>query len=254
MAVWVVGGTTEGRKIACWLAEQHISVILTVATGYGAAVLPSLSYLTVVVGRLAVAEMDAFLAQYQPVLVIDATHPYAREVTINVQQACQRGGYDYIRVVRPKSKSGDWLTVDSATEAVEVLSHTQGNIFLTTGSKDLEFFARLPDYKERIFLRILPSRLSLDKALTLGFPPSRIICMQGPFSQALNQLMFQECKAMYVVTKDSGITGGFPEKVRAAKEAGSLLMVLKRTEEDGILYREIVDKVQRYFPHIGGPV
>ena len=114
-----------------------------------------------------------------------------------------------------------------------VLSHTDGNVFLTTGSKDLDVFTHVPAYEKRLYVRVLPLRDSLERALFLGYAPGHIICMQGPFSTELNVAMFRQYKARFVVTKDSGKPGGFAEKQEAARMAGAQLIVVGRPPETG---------------------
>lgn len=85
--------------------------------------------------------------------MIDATHPYATIVTSTVQKACKETGCEYLRLVRPAAEEHkNCIIVQDFNEAVELLSHTEGNIFLTTGSKTLQEFTSVPDYKERIAL------------------------------------------------------------------------------------------------------
>ena len=84
---------------------------------------------------------------------------------------------------------------------------------------------------ERIWLRILPSLEGLRMCLDAGFPAKHIICMQGPFSEELNEAMFRACGAQILLTKDTGSAGGFPEKLAAAKKCGMKVFVIKRPED-----------------------
>ncbi len=160
-----------------------------------------------------------------------------------MQKACEESNCKYLRLVRPVADEHEnCITVQDFNEAVELLSHTEGNIFLTTGSKTLQEFTSVPDYKERIALRILPMPDSLNKALELGYKPANIICMQGPFSELLNIEMMKRYNTRYLVTKDSGSVGGFEEKARAAAKAGAELIVIARNGlEQGTGYSEIVN-------------
>ena len=97
----------------------------------------------------------------------------------------------------------------------------------------MDIFATVPDYRERMYLRILPLPSSLERALNLGYDPAHMICMQGPFSADLNAAMFAQTRASYVVTKDSGQAGGYGEKEEGARRAGAVLIVVKRTAEKG---------------------
>lgn len=232
--VWLFGGTTEGRELAELLQQKPVELYVSVATDYGASLVSKGSHCTVLTERMDYAAMVRFLAEKKPVLVIDATHPYAVAVTANIQDACHDGGTPYMRVIRPVSDDAGWVTVASMEEAVDFLKQTTGPIFLTTGSKDLDVFTHLPAYRERIAIRILSSQSSLDRAMSLGYAGKRIVCMQGPFEKDLNVAMFRHFQAAYVVTKDSGKAGGFAEKVIAARDAGATLLVVGRRPEKGL--------------------
>ena len=60
-----------------------------------------------------------------------------------------------------------------------------------------------------------------------------ILAMQGPFSQELNEALIRQYHIAWVVTKDGGTAGGFPEKARAAETTGAELIVLCRPEDQG---------------------
>lgn len=243
--IWLVAGTTEGRKLAAAVAAfPEITVYVSVATAYGAALLPQLPNVKILQQRMDEKDMRTFLNQTSPELVLDATHPYATVVTKTLQQTCIETGTEYWRIVRPVGKYEHSIMVANIEEAVEVLSHTTGTIFLTTGSKNLPDFTHVPCYGERMVVRILPMTDSLEKALILGYDRRRIICMQGPFSEAMNEAMFTQFQTRYVVTKDSGATGGFPEKEAAAEKIGAKLVVIARDMEQGNSYQEILQKLQ----------
>ena len=161
-AVWIAGGTTEGRLLAEYAAGLPMTVYVSVATDYGAA-LPKADNIRVVRRRMDRQAMIDFLRAYHIRLAVDATHPYAAAVTDNILAACREGRVPYCRVVRPCTEHGGVVTVDSMEGAAEMLSHTTGRIFLTTGSKDLDIFAAVPDYRERMYLRILPLSSSLSE-------------------------------------------------------------------------------------------
>ena len=86
--VIVFAGTTEGYEISRWLSEKKVSVLSCVATEYGARALRESEYLKVQAGRLDQEEMKKLLKEERPELVVDATHPYAVEVTKNIKTAC----------------------------------------------------------------------------------------------------------------------------------------------------------------------
>lgn len=239
--IWLIGGTSEGRKLIKELADLDIEIYVSVATEYGASLIEPQSNVTVMAKRMDLETMCSFLQEKQPSFVVDATHPYATIVTETVQEACRREDCKYLRLVRPVGESGNYTRVADFGEAVELLNHLEGKIFLTTGSKNLPDFVAVNDYQERIALRILPMQDSLSTALSLGYKPANIVCMQGPFSKELNIAMLKKFGSKFMVTKDSGSVGGFEEKVEAAEAAGAKLIVIGRAfEEQGSGYSEIV--------------
>ena len=232
MKIFLFGGTAEGHLLAERLAEAGNFVTYAVATEYGQAVLEPRDNLTVLVGRLTAGEMAERLEGFD--VVVDATHPYADKVSENIRAAAEQMATPYYRLLRPREEAEDVLWADSPADAAAKLQNLPGNVLLTTGSKDLKTFTAVKDYPSRLFVRVLPSVESLTAALSLGYPASHVICMQGPFPQALNQAMMEAVGAKVLVTKDTGKAGGFLEKAEAARAAGAKLLVIRRpTEETG---------------------
>ena len=77
-----------------------------------------------------------------------------------------------------------------------------------------------------------------------GITGKQIIAMQGPFSEEMNRALLQQTKAAWLVTKDTGITGGFPEKVRAARSLGVRLVIIRRPEESGLDYESVLQVLE----------
>ena len=178
-------------------------------------------------------------------LVIDATHPYAVEVTKNIRSAAEAAGLPYLRLLRQSDGEDLCHKADTMAAAAEMLLQLPGNVLLTTGSKELNYFA-LPGLVERCFPRVLPMTDSLERCLSLGFPPKNIICMQGPFSREMNVATLHQFDIKTLVTKNTGSYGGFREKADAAREAGCALLVVERpVEEQGLLMDEMQDTIVR---------
>ena len=74
-----------------------------------------------------------------------------------------------------------------------------------------------------------------------GIPHRNIIAMQGPFSKELNAAMIRQYGVRYLVSKDGGGPGGFPEKAAAAKETGAQLIVLRRPADSGFGFEEVLN-------------
>lgn len=242
MKILLFGGTAEGHALALALAQAGHSVTCCVATDYGRDVLAPAENLTVRTGRMDEAQMRCKLQSGYDV-VIDATHPYAAQVSENIRAAAKKASVPYDRLIRPREQAEHVLWADSPEDAVRMLEDIPGNILLTTGSKDLAAFATLPDFARRVWARVLPSMDSLSHALSLGFPAAHIICMQGPFSQELNVATLRQIDAKTLVSKDTGRAGGFAEKAQAAEQAGATLLVIRRpTVEAGLTLEEMLQK------------
>jgi len=128
------------------------------------------------------------------------------------------------------------LEFSSNFEAVNYLLNTEGNILLTTGSKEISAFSGLSN---RIFPRVLPSIDSINACISAGIPSKNIIAMQGPFSTALNEAIIKEFDCKYLVSKLSGRSGGFDDKHEAAKNTGCIpVIILPKTEITGISVEE----------------
>ena len=233
----VFGGTTESRT----LLERGIPALCCVATDYGAKLLEGLDNVTPLVGRLDAPAMEALFRREGITHVIDATHPYAVEVTRNIRAACEAAGIKLLRVARPRTPLPESAVVAaSAEEAAELLNATDEKVLLTVGSKELPAFAGVTNAKARLFARVLPTSSVIAQCEALGYDAGHIVAMQGPFSRAMNEAMFAATGAKTLVTKDGGASGGMEDKLAAAESAGARVIVIGRSAEDGATLDEAV--------------
>ena len=232
----VFAGTTEGYALCEFLAENRVSVYACAATEYGGSLLQENEFLHVSAGRLKTEHMEELFRKENPEIVLDATHPYAAEVTKNIRTACESAGVLYQRILRPEGeKNSEAIYVESTEEAAAFLSGTEGNIFLTTGSKELAKFTGIPDYKERLFARVLSIPSVIRSCAELGIEGKHLIGMQGPFSAEINEAMLRQFQCSYLVTKDTGLAGGFPEKMEACQRCGVTPVIIGRPlKEEGL--------------------
>lgn len=249
--ILIFAGTTEGRTLAERLLDAGRLVHICVATEYGEEVLFKHDHLTIHRGRLSCDEMEQLIRRTPWEMVIDATHPYAVEVSKNIKQACSRTNQEYVRFLRKQETvrhDAHIRYVDSIEEVAAYLNQTEGNILLTTGSKELpSYLAQLNDLS-RVYARILADAPTVEKCHELGLHGKQIICMQGPFSTELNAAMLKQVQAAYLVTKDTGAAGGFLEKIEGAKQAGAKVLVIRRpVKESGYDLEELLE-------HLGIPV
>lgn len=241
--ICVFAGTTEGRTLAEFLCAQNVQVTACVATEYGETLMQPGENLHVSAQRLTEEQMKARFLSEQFDLVVDATHPYAPIVTENIAAACQETKTEYLRLLRDGSDAPeDAVFAESIEEAVSYLNGTEGTILLTTGSKELSKYTDLRDFTERVYARVLPMEDSLRLCQAAGLKPSHILAMQGPFSREMNVAMLRSVGAAYMVTKLSGSTGGYDEKVAAARQAGAKLVVIGRPpQRQGLSYPETLE-------------
>ena len=236
----VFAGTSEGRGLVKWLsAFENLSVTACAATEYGGELLEEIPGVTVSTRRLDQAQMEAFFREEGFGYVVDATHPYAPIVTKNIRAACEATGTPYLRLLRDGGLPEDCVCVESTAEAVQWLQSREEPVLLTVGSKELSAYAGLPGFGERYYARVLPVADSIELCKQAGVPTAHIIAMQGPFTRELNEALLHATGAGILVTKQTGIKGGFWEKVEAARHCGALLLVIGRPDHvAGLSFQE----------------
>ena len=238
--ILIFAGTTEGRILCEYLCDQEISTTASVATEYGETVLPNSTFLQVLVGRMDRKKMVEVITSMNYKVVVDATHPYAVEVTNNIKAACKDSNIQYVRLLRERIDSQDAIYEDCVEGVVEFLNSHNGNALITTGSKDLKVFTKVEGYATRLTARVLPTWEVVKNCIELGFTGRNLICMQGPCSEEMNYATLKETGASYLVTKEAGTYGGFIEKINAAKKAGVEVIVIRRPQEElGISLSEV---------------
>ena len=192
-------------------------------------------------------QIEMFLHDQKIDLVIDATHPYAQSVTANIKAACQKMQVCILRCLREESPCPEHVvSVENIAQAVDFLGKTKGNILITTGSKELAEYTRMEEYKDRCYARVLSVRKAVEESIRLGFEGAHLIAMQGPFSEEMNIALIHQVHAEYFVTKESGHTGGFADKLAAARHTGATLVVVRRPGEEGQSMDEICEYLKAY--------
>ncbi|MEG1850180.1 MAG: precorrin-6A/cobalt-precorrin-6A reductase, partial [Oscillospiraceae bacterium] len=95
----IFAGTVEGRQLAEALSKRGIRPTVSVATPYGGSLLRGLDA-EILCGRLDRPQMASLMRREGFTLVLDATHPYAAEVTATIRAACGETGLPYLRLRR----------------------------------------------------------------------------------------------------------------------------------------------------------
>jgi precorrin-6A/cobalt-precorrin-6A reductase len=230
--IWIIGGTKNAIDICRLLASSRWPIVVSVTTGYGKQ-LAELNGVEIIQGKLNEAEMAGWVASKNIKLIVDASHPFAAEVSENSMTVAKRADVPYIRFERLNPVFDAKYVADYA-EAIDYLRGTTGNILLTTGSKNIAKF--VPLGVDRLYARVLSSSESIGQCETSGFVPSRIIGLSGVSSVGLNVALMKQFDIKYLVTKESGAEGGVSQKVEAAKIVAAHVVIIKRPM---IVYPEI---------------
>ena len=253
----IFAGTTEGRRLSEYLAVAEIAHTISVATEYGEIVLKEHPLVKVHQGRMNQEEIESFLKDKKFAVAIDATHPFAKDITYNIKTAIEKLNVQgieisYLRLNRDDIEqkgngSEENIRYFETNEAcAEALSYTKGNILLTTGSKELSRYCISEELKHRLYVRVLPAMESLSLCMEQGICGKQLIAMQGPFTAEMNAALIRQYRISCLVTKESGISGGYQEKLAAAKETGIRTFVIGRPKESGgYSFVELCDELEK---------
>lgn len=246
--ILIFSGTTEGRCLAQILSKGEICSVVCVATEYGDIVMPELKNVHIHQGRMDQEDMVAFMRKEEYYVVVDATHPFAVVASENIKKSAKETGIPYLRLKRDTktSKNEEAFLFQNVDSCIKALEHTTGNILLTTGSKELAKYCVKEELRNRIYARVLPGEESIALCKKAGIKGKQIIAIQGPFSEELNIALMHQYNIRYMVTKESGRTGGFFEKVSAAKKAGVKIYVIGNPEqEQGLSFTEVIEVLKK---------
>lgn len=234
--IFVAAGTQDGREIVRRLCAAGYDVAASVVSSYGEQLLSEQREAGG--GKLLINDtpldedgLHAFFKEHGVHLFVDATHPYAVNVSRNAMKAAAEEKIPYIRYERNMTDIScrNVHLVHSYEEAAEVSSRLGKTVFLTTGSRNLERFVKAPPLADATLIaRVLPTSEVIALCEGLGLTPAQIIAMQGPFSRELNRSMYEKYHADVIVTKNSGTIGGTDEKFQAAEDLGLPVVVIDR--------------------------
>ena len=247
--ILIFAGTTEGRELSEYLAAAGIAHTLCVATEYGKIVLKEHPCVKVHKGRMDREEMEIYIKNGNFGAVVDATHPYAEVVTQNIRHAMQDMDIPYLRLKRESNVTSSYEKIQYFKDSVScarALEKTDGNILLTTGSKELSVFVKFIDKKERLYARVLPGIESLQLCMDCGIAGRQILALQGPFSTQMNEAMLRQYQIKWLVTKASGNAGGYQEKLDAAQNLDIPVFVIGcPAEQECHTFEEVCGQLEK---------
>ena len=235
--ILVLAGTIDGRQIAEALTKNNYKCIVSV---FGENAVSLIEGQNVVSGGMNYNEMLKFFDENKITTVVDATHPFATDVSQNAILACKDVNINYIRFERDSINNNysNITLFSSHQEVIDKLNQTNENIFLTIGTKSLDLYTKWINDLNRLTARVLSDTKSVQKCVDLGLNPKQIIAVCGAFSAKFNHQMFLEFGANVIVTKESGTVGGVLEKIEAAKMLNIPIYIVKRPKVE---YPHIVD-------------
>ncbi len=221
MNVLILGGTSEASALASALAERSIPALFSYA---GRVATPKPQPLPTRVGGFGgVKGLAAFLADKRITHLVDATHPFAEQMSRNVITAARQSGIRVIALTRPpwEPTSGDrWQRVASIDAAVSALAGPPQRVLLAIGRMHLAAFAAHPQHH---YLLRLVDRFEVPPPL----PCHHVILDRGPFTLGGDLALLREHGIQRLVCKNSGGDGAV-SKLTAARRLGLPVVMIER--------------------------
>ena len=220
--ILILGGTGEAMKLAAALAARpDLPALLSFAGRTKAPLLPSIP--SRIGGFGGVDGLAAYLTAMKTPLVIDATHPFAAQMSQNAAQACARLGVPRLTFTRRPwtPEPGDrWIEVADIEAAVDTLGEKPAHVFLTVGRLSLGAFKRAPQHSY--------VARSIDQPDASELPPRcRILLARPPFALAEERALMDAERFDFLCTKNSG--GAATEnKLLAARALGLRVIMVNR--------------------------
>jgi precorrin-6A/cobalt-precorrin-6A reductase len=154
-------------------------------------------------------------------LLIDATHPFAAQISWNAAQAASTVGIPSLMLVRPawiRDSQDSWIEVESIDRAVAAMPTTAARIFLTIGRQQLAAFATLTD-------RWCLMRSIDPPAPDMPLPPGKILLDRGPFSLEQERQLLRAYRIDTIVSKNSGGAATYAKMIAARELRLTVVMV-----------------------------
>ena len=172
-------------------------------------------------------------------LVVDATHPYATQISANAQAACAAAGVPRLMLVRPPwtRQAGDnWIVVSDAAEAAARVPEFGSRAFLTLGSGDVSAFAGLDGVC--LLLRVA------EELEQLPLPGAELVVGRGPFREADEQRLLTEWRIDVIVSRNSGGPATSAKITAARRLAIPVIMIERPPPEPGQRAGDIEEAVE----------
>ena len=212
--ILVFGGTTEGRKAVEVLEEAGNAYYYSTKTGEQDITLHHGSRLD---GALDAEAMQAFCRDRDIRLMVDAAHPFASQLHQTIAQVSESQDIPAIRFERIyPPRDPDIIWIDDYSQ----IPHDIHSLLATTGVQSIARLKPIEAEGIKVYYRILNRESSKASALRQGASEQQLCYYEHPDDIPI--------EADALLLKESGVSGGFPEKVEAAKARGMRIIALKR--------------------------
>lgn len=237
----ILGGTTEAAALARQASNAGIKAVVSLAGRVNA---PARQPLPVRVGGFGgVDGLAAYLRAEGFRAVVDATHPFAAQMSRNAVAACAKVEIPLLALTRAawQETEGDkWTSVPDIPAAVRALCGPHRRVFLAVGRQHLPDFA--PNAQHYYLLRVV------DGMDTPPFPDCEVITARGPFSADADESLLRSHGIDVVVSKNSGGNGA-AAKIVAARRLGLPVIMIDRPQLPARREAHSVDEVMRWIGH-----
>ena len=214
--ILVFGGTTEGRKAAEVLEEGGSPYFYSTKTGEQDL---TLHHGQRIDGALDAEAMQNFCREHDIRLMVDAAHPFAvqlHQTIAEVSDALKIPAIRYERIFPERDASLEWI------DSYDQVPHDIKTLLATTGVQSINKLKPLEAAGVKVYYRILNRESSIVLAQKQGAKMEQLCYFEDPKEVPV--------EADAILLKESGLSGGFQEKVDAAKAKGMRILVLKRPE------------------------
>jgi precorrin-6A/cobalt-precorrin-6A reductase len=226
MRVLVLGGTSEASELASLLAGQSsIAAILSFAGRTRAPRLPKIPYRSGGFGG--VEGLETYLKAERIDVLVDATHPFAEQMSRHAAIAAVRANIPLVCLSRPAWRPGAcdrWVSVETMAASAAALGHEPQRVFLTAGRLQIEAFSAAPQH-----FYLVRAIEPLEPAPSL--PRHRVILGRGPFAVEEEEKLLRQESIDVIVTKNSGGEATFG-KILAARNLGLPVVMVARPRQD----------------------
>jgi len=226
--ILILGGTTEARHLAELLAERPEFETTISLAGRTEAPKP-LPVPTRIGGFGGASGLADYLVEQKIDLMIDATHPFANQISANAAKAAQASGVPVFALCRPgwvRQAYDRWISVGSVAAAVIALGQAPRRVFLSIGRQEAHRFSTAPQHSYLV--------RSVDPVEPpLKLPDCRYILATGPFTAEGETDLFRFNRIDTLVTKNSGGLATYG-KIEAARALGLAVIMIERQVPPGI--------------------